>query len=188
MRLLTPLILIFGLLSFVACSHSNDGEEASTPPPAGRKLGEGEAATGTINGKAWTFRSGRAYSYSKHQASYIVVQLWNEASANPCKEKTGSILQARLTAPLETTTWNISPEDPFNSNISIFFADLNFRPQPKDNMRADRGEITFGAINPQEITGYVAATFSNPKMGGTSIAGDFAVPFCQNSVLFGDNF
>jgi hypothetical protein len=186
MRLLIYLTLIIGLLG---CSHSNDEEAGSAaPPPGGRKLGEGEAATGTINGKPWTFRSGRAYSYSKYQSSYIVVQLWNEISANPCKEKKGSALQARLTAPLDTTTWNISPEDPFNANISIFFTDLNFKIQPKDNMRADRGEVTFGSINAQEVTGYVAGTFQNPKVGGTSIAGDFAVPFCQSSVLFGDNF
>lgn len=188
MRLLIHFLLLCGLFLLIACSPSSDAEEVPVVPPPGHKLGEGEAAKGTINGQDWTFRSGRAFAFRRHQTSYLVVQLWSESFADPCKEKTGSILQARLTAPFSVASWNIASEDPFNSNLSIFFTDLDFKPQPRDNMRADRGEISFGMINPSEVTGYFAGSFRNPKVGGTSVAGDFAVPLCPSGASFGDNF
>ncbi len=97
----------------------------------------------------------------------------------PCKEKKGSTLQVRLTAPKGLATWNISPDDPFNSLLSIFFSDLNLRPQPRDNMKADQGEITFTSIDKHFVGGYIAGYFQNPKVGSTRVVGDFLVPLCQ---------
>lgn len=177
-------LLALGFLLLTACAPSGSFEETPIPPlpPPDRKLGEGEAAQGKINGKDWVFKSGRAFIYRKYRTNSLIVQLWNENIAEPCKEKTGSALQMRLTAPQKVSTWTIAPEDPFNSNLSIFFMDLDFIPQPRDNMRADQGEITFTSINKLEVTGYVAGSFQHPKVGGTQIAGDFAVPFCHEKV------
>ncbi|WP_413289581.1 hypothetical protein [Bdellovibrio sp. HCB337] len=189
MRLLNHFVLFIGLLVLVACSPSKKAAETPIPePPPDRKLGEGEPAQGSINGKAWEFKSGRAFVYRKYRTNYLVIQLWGDKFEDPCKEKTGSVLQVRLTAPQQMATWMIAPEDPFNSNLSIFFTDLDFQPQPRDNMRADLGEISFGIINKFEVHGYLNGSFKNPKVGGTHVAGDFAVPLCQESASFGDNF
>src|SRR5437868_15499560 len=107
---------------------------------------------------------------------------------DPCKEKKGSALQIRMNAPNQMATWNVAVDDPFNSAISIFFADLNFKIQPRDNMKADQGEVTFTSIDKRFVGGYIAGSFQNPKVGGTHVAGDFVVPFCDLSASGGDNF
>lgn len=167
------LILIFAM----ACSSGSSPSSVSPPPPDQQKTGTGEPAQGQINGQEWLFRSGRAF-YKKSQPHLLVVQLWSEDVAEPCKENRGSTLQMRLTAPGQLGTWAITPEDPFNSNLSIFFADLDFVLQPRDNMRADRGEISFFGIDKLQVSGTVSGSFQNPRVGGTRAAGDFIVPFC----------
>jgi len=170
------LLLIFFVVS--ACTSGSSSDATPAPPPDDQqKTGTGEPAQGYINGQAWIFRSGRAF-YKKSQKNFLVVQLWGEEFANPCKEKLGSVLQMRLTAPSREASWTITPEDPFNANLSIFFSDLDYQLQPKDNMRADRGEITFHSIDREHVTGTVFGSFQNPRVGGTRVGGDFSVPFC----------
>lgn len=169
--------LVFASL-FTACSPMGSSSGAGADGRNDQhKVGAGGPAQGYINGQEWSFRSGRAY-FKKYQKNYLVIQLWNEDIADPCDEKRGSTLQIRLTAPKALATWQISPDDPFNSALSVFFADLHFRPQPLDNMKADRGEITFTSIDKRFVSGYVAGSFQNPRVGGTQVAGDFLVPFC----------
>ncbi len=171
-------ILLFSLTLIVACSP---GSSSNSPSPSSnddqRKTGTGEAAHGTINGQVWNFRSGRAY-LKKSQPNFMIVQLWNDPVSKPCQERTGSILQIRLTAPNEVGGWTITPEDPFNANLSIFFADLDFELQPRDNMRADHGEITFLSIDKDQVSGVVNGFFQHPRVGGTRVKGDFTVPVC----------
>lgn len=189
MRLLNHFLLIT-LTVLLSCAPAKNADNTPTPspPPPDHKLGEGEPAAGKINGKDWVFKSGRAFVYRKYRTNYLVIQLFGDKFEDPCKEKTGSILQVRLTAPQKSASWTIAPEDPFNSNLSIFFTDQDFKPQPRDNMRADVGEISFSTINKFEVNGYFNGSFQNPRVGGTHVAGDFAVPFCQEGASFGDNF
>lgn len=171
---------LFLLICFTvtACSSGSSSESSpALPPDDQQKTGTGEPAQGSINGQPWIFRSGRAF-YKKSQKNFLVVQLWSDDVANPCKEKVGSILQMRLTAPNRESSWTITPEDPFNANLSIFFSDLDYQVQPKDNMRADRGEITFHSIDKERVIGTVFGSFQNPRVGGTRVGGDFSVPFC----------
>lgn len=107
-----------------------------------------------------------------------MVQLWNEVSENPCLESRGSTLQVRLVAPFATGHWSISPEDPFNATLSIFFVDANFKPRPWDFLRADQGDIQFDQITSREVKGYFSGSFLNPRTGETRIIGDFKVPLC----------
>ncbi|MGZ3742771.1 MAG: hypothetical protein ACXWRA_02835, partial [Pseudobdellovibrionaceae bacterium] len=150
------------------------------PLPDHQKTGSREIAQGYINGHDWVFRSGRAY-FKKYRPNYLIVQLWNEEIADPCKEKKGSSLQVHLTAPKELATWKISPGTPFNSNLSIFFTDFDFKPKLRDNMVADQGEITFTAIEKDSVSGYVMGVFQSPKARAkdSRVVGDFVVPFCQ---------
>jgi hypothetical protein len=175
------ILLVSSLLA--ACSPAGSPGDSSNPADQ-QKAGLGEPVQGRINGQSWAFRSGRAY-FKKYQPSHIVIQLWNEDIAEPCKEKRGSILQVRLRAPKELATWNISRDSPLNPLLSMFFADLDFKPQPRDNMKADRGEITFTSIDNQFVGGHIVGSFQNPKVRGTRVAGDFVVPFCVSP---GDNF
>jgi hypothetical protein len=178
MRLLQEVLLfvVFGFLT--ACSPSGSTGSSAAPADHQLKVGAGAPAQGQINGQEWVFHSGRAY-FKKYQTNYLVVQLWNEDIADPCKEKRGSTLQVHLTAPKELRTWRVSPEDTFNSVFSIFFADLDFKLRPQDNMKADRGEITFTSIDKRFVGGYIAGSFQKPGVGGTRLAGDFVVPFCR---------
>lgn len=170
--------LLLSLTFIAACSPGSSSNSPSpTPNDDQRKTGTGEAAHGVINGQLWNFRSGRAY-LKKSQPSFMIVQLWNDPISKPCQEKTGSILQMRLTAPNQVGTWTITPDDPFNANLSIFFADLDFELQPRDNMRADHGEITFLSFDKDQVSGVVTGSFQNPRVGGTRVTGDFTVPFC----------
>lgn len=151
-----------------------------------QKAGSGEPAQGQINGQDWTFRSGRAY-FKKYQTNYLIVQLWQDDIVEPCKEARGSTLQVRATAPKGLQTWLVTPDDPF-SNLSIFFSDLDFVLQPRDNMRADRGEVSFLSIDKDQVRGYISGSYHHPIIGPTRIAGDFAVPLCQESGISADNF
>lgn len=170
-------VALFSLLLMLACSSGHSPETTPVPQNEQQKTGTGEPAQGIINGQNWVFRSGRA-SYKKPQNKFLIVQLWNELIEDPCNEKRGSTLQIRVTAPAQEATWAITPEDPFNANLSIFFADLDMQLQPRDNMRADHGEITFFSIEPQGVTGTIQGSFQNPRVGGTRVHGDFSVPFC----------
>lgn len=171
-------LILLCLFLIAACSP---GSSQNNPAPAvddvPHKTGTGQTLQGLINGQDWTFISGRAF-LKKSQPNYMVVQLWNTPISKPCEEKTGSTLQMRITAPNDMSTWTITPEDPFNANLSIFFADLDMHLQPRDNMRADRGEVTLLSIDKDVVSGVVNGTFQNPRIGGTRVNGDFSVPFC----------
>jgi hypothetical protein len=122
-----------------------------------------------------------------------VIRLWNEVSADPCNENSGSSLQVRLTAPKRVDSWQMSSDDPFNSSLSIFFADREFKPAPLDNMKADEGGITIVELSKTQVTGYFNGSFRRPKVGRTDVKGGFTVPVCETrSALpddsFGDNF
>lgn len=161
-----------------ACSP---GSSQNSQPPSivdePQKTGTGQTLQGMINGQDWTFHSGRAF-LKKSQPNFLVVQLWNMPIAKPCEEKTGSTLQMRVTAPNAVSSWTVTPDDPFNSNLSIFFADLDLHLQPRDNMRADHGEVTFLSIDKDSVSGVVSGSFQNPRVGGTRVNGDFTVPIC----------
>lgn len=169
--------LILILIFVGACSSGSSPNSSHSLPPDQQKTGTGEPAQGQINGQKWHFLSGRAF-YKKSQPNFLIVQLWNEEVPEPCKENRGSTLQMHLTAPNQLGSWVITPEDPFNANLSIFFADLDFELQPRDNMRADQGEISLFTIDKLQVRGAVAGSFQNPRVGGTRVAGDFIVPFC----------
>jgi hypothetical protein len=171
-------LILLSLTLTMACSPgSSSNSPTSSSNDDQQKTGTGEPAQGQINGQQWSFRSGRAYIKQSPPAS-MIVQLWSDPISLPCQEKTGSILQMRLTAPNEVGSWTITPEDPFNGNLSIFFADLDFHLQPRDNMRADRGEVTLLSIDKDSVSGVVKGSFQNPRVGGTRVSGDFTVPFC----------
>lgn len=186
MYLLIRALLFFICTSLVACAPGERSKDSVGPlvpnplPSDPHKVGIGEPAKGQINGHDWVFRSGRAY-FRKFRTNHLVVQLWNEDIADPCKEKKGSDLQVRLSAPSELLTWNISPETSFNPVLSIFFTDHDFKPKSRDNMKADVGEITFTAIDANSVSGYVMGVFQHPKVRvkNSHVAGDFVVPICQ---------
>jgi len=162
----------------VACSSGSSQEAPSlVGPDIPQKTGTGQAVQGMINGQDWAFQSGRAY-FKKSQPNILVLQLWNEVVENPCEERIGSTLQVRVTAPSSPLSWIITPEDPFNANLSVFFVDLDLLLQPRDNLRADSGEVSFLSISKTNVSGVVSASFQNPRVGGTQVRGDFNVPFC----------
>lgn len=181
-------ILLLCAIFLVSCSPGKQASPWSPPLPAEdqQKTGSGVPAQGQINGKDWVFRSGRAY-FKKYPSNYLVVQLWQEDIADPCREGRGSSLQLRATAPKALQSWRVTPEDPF-SNLSIFFTDLDFVLQPRDNMRADHGEVRFLDINKELVKGYIAGAYQNPLVGLTNIIGDFEVPLCEEDPATSDNF
>lgn len=171
-------IILLCLFLIAACSPgSSQNSAAPSLDNEPHKAGTGQPLQGTINGQDWTYLSGRAY-LKKSQPNFMVVQLWNTPISKPCEEKAGSTLQMRITAPNEASSWTLTPEDPFNANLSIFFADEDLHLQPKDNMRADHGEVTFLSIDKDFVSGVINGSFQNPRVGGTRVNGDFTVPFC----------
>ena len=192
MRFFVGFSFILGLLIATACSHDgSSSQDPSNNSQSDQKPWAGEIANGQINGKAWVFKGGRSYIFAKKGQKYLIVQLWSDAFADPCNERVGSVLQVRITAPMELNSWQVAMDDPFNANLSIFFADLDFNPHPRDNMRADEGQITLANFDDAKVNGYFKGSFQNPKVGGTQVQGAFSVPLCQGKISdgsFRDNF
>ena len=144
-------------------------------------------AAGSINGKLWAYRSGKAYRLGP----FLIVTLWNAVTSNPCEHVPKTPLQVRLKTWPQLGSLNIG-QDAFRAVPVVFFIDEDLSADPGNpffssvDVHANVGSIRIDEIleGPTTlVSGRFEGAFNNDKVPLTAVSGSFQVPLCDENHL-----
>lgn len=160
---LSALMVFFCLMGLTGCGKSDSNE---TDAFIGT-LRTGSPATGTIDGFAWEFKSGRAEP-DPYKAGNLRIELWNEYVSNPCTAFQTSDRKVLFSVPAQTADYSLGNT-------------LNFTLYAYANGQNKNVVVTQGLIRISEITNtYVAGGLNGSSSEANQINGSFNIEFCPS--------